>query len=121
VLPNIISCTQSAFISGRLITDNILVAFETLHSMQTRMWCKTRFMGFKLDMSKAYDRVELAFLEEVMRRLVFAERWIQLIMGCVRSVSYSIIINGCLVGDIQPSRGIRQGDPHFPLSIPYLR
>jgi hypothetical protein len=58
LLPDIISCTQSAFILGRLITENILAAFETLHSMQTRVWSKTDFMGFKLDMSKAYDRVE---------------------------------------------------------------
>jgi hypothetical protein len=49
-----------------------------------------------------------------MRRLGFVERWIQLIMGCVQSVSYSIIINGSPVGDIQPSRGICQGDPISP-------
>jgi hypothetical protein len=58
VLPDIRSPTQSAFIPGRLIIDNILVAYETLHSMQTRMWSKVGFMGIKLDMSKAYDRVE---------------------------------------------------------------
>jgi hypothetical protein len=49
-----------------------------------------------------------------MRRLGFVERWIQLIMGCVQSVSYSIIINGSPVGDIHPSRGIRQGDHISP-------
>jgi hypothetical protein len=46
------------FIPRRLITDNILAAYETLHSMQTKMWSKVGFMGIKLDMSKAYDRVE---------------------------------------------------------------
>jgi hypothetical protein len=58
VLPDIISLAQSVFIPGRLITDNILAAYETLHSMQTKMWSKVGFMGIKLDMSKAYDRVE---------------------------------------------------------------
>jgi hypothetical protein len=58
VLPKIISYTQSVFIPRRLIIDNIIVAYETLHSMQNHMWNKTGFMGLKLDMSKAYDRVE---------------------------------------------------------------
>jgi hypothetical protein len=78
------------------------------------MWSKTGFMGFKLDMSKAYDRVEWPFLEALMRKLGFVEQWITLIMACVRSVSYSILINGGPVGNIQPSRGIRQGDPISP-------
>jgi hypothetical protein len=58
VLPSIISCSQSAFILGRLISDNIIVAFQTLHTMQTRLWSKVGYMGIKLEMSKAYDRVE---------------------------------------------------------------
>jgi hypothetical protein len=58
VLPDIISCYQSAFIPSRMINDYILAAYETMHSMQTRMWSKVGFMGIKIDMSKAYDRVE---------------------------------------------------------------
>ncbi|XP_062170581.1 secreted RxLR effector protein 78-like [Alnus glutinosa] len=71
-------------------------------------------MGIKLDMSKAYDRVELKFLEALMIRMGFDERWVFLIMQCVTSVQYSVIINGSLVGDIRPSRGIRQRDPISP-------
>jgi hypothetical protein len=55
ILPSLISPYQSAFLTGRLITDNILVAYETMHSMHTKMWSKVGFMGIKLDMSKAYD------------------------------------------------------------------
>lgn len=82
--------------------------------MQTRMWSKTSFTGFKLDMNKAYDQVECPFLEAVIRKLGIAEQWITLIMACVRSISYSILINGGPVGNIQPFKGIRQGDPISP-------
>jgi hypothetical protein len=58
ILPDIISPVQSAFIPGRLITDDVLVAYETLHTMHTRLKGKKGFMAIKLDMSKASDRVE---------------------------------------------------------------
>lgn len=76
VLPHIISLEQSAFISGRLITDNILVAFKTLHTIDTRLKGKEGFMALKLDMSKAYDRLEWDFLEAVLCKMGFVTRWI---------------------------------------------
>ena len=103
ILPSIISPTQSAFIPWRLITDNILVAYETLHTMHARMWGKVGYMALKLYMSKVYDRVGWAFLEAVMRKMGFDEKWVGLVMACVTSVKYSIIINGEPVGLIRPS------------------
>lgn len=58
LLPSIISCNQSAFIPGRLISNNVLVAYEALHTMDTKLRGKKGFMALKLDMSKAYDRIE---------------------------------------------------------------
>ena len=57
-LPSIISDTQSAFIHGRLIIDNVLVAFETMHHIGQKKGGKVGEMALKLDISKAYDRVE---------------------------------------------------------------
>ena len=66
LLDSIISETQSAFIADRFITNNILIAFESLHHMKNNCTSKQGFMALKLDMSKAYDRVEWSFLERIL-------------------------------------------------------
>ena len=78
------------------------------------MYGKSGFMAVKVDMSKAYDRVEWGFLEAIMGKLGFEQKWINLIMMCVRTDHFSILINSVLMGNITPSRGIRQGEPISP-------
>ena len=92
-LPKIITEHQIAFTKSRLIFDNILVAFESLHSMQKHKG-KENFMAIKLYMSKAYDRVEWPYLKAIMVKKGFDEQWINLIMLCVTTVSYSVLVHG---------------------------
>ena len=114
ILPVIISDTQSAFVNSRLITDNVLVAFETMHHISQKKIGRQGEMTGKLDMSKEYDRVEWICLDKIMEKLGFHQRWKGLMMQCISSVTYAVRINGKPKGHITPTRGLWQGDIFSP-------
>ncbi|OMO72105.1 reverse transcriptase [Corchorus capsularis] len=114
ILPQIISQTQSAFVPGRMVFDSAMVAFETVHYLKNKRHGVDGYMALKLDLSKAYDKVEQDFLDSVMRQIGFSKKWILMVMNCVKTVSYSFLINGDQTKKFMPTRGIRQGDPLSP-------
>lgn len=73
--------------------DNVLIAFEVLHALRHNKSSKFGLFSFKADTSKAYDRVDLNFLDCVMAKMWFCEKWCGWVRECLRSICYPFIVN----------------------------
>lgn len=113
VLDKLICHTQAAFIPGRNINENTIISHEIMHHMRLKKG-KLGLMTLKIDMAKAYDRVEWPLLFKIVKFHGFCDRFIQLISQCVCTSSFSFLINGSPFEMLKPSRGLMQGDPISP-------
>ena len=117
-LPHIISESQSAFILGRHISDNNLVSFEILNHLRSKKKGKKGVMALKIDMSKAYDRIEWRFLKAIMIKMRFDQKYVKLILACTSTISYLVVTSGHSIPLRSPTRGLKQGtqSPHISSS-----
>jgi hypothetical protein len=112
-LPDYIHPSQQAFIEGRRISNNIIIAQEITHSFALSSWNEKAFM-LKIDLAKAFDRLEWNFIVSALERKGLHNHFINLIYSCVSSPCFSVIINGQPYAKFKSQRGIRQGCPLSP-------
>lgn len=97
---------------GRCIHDNFMLVQQTIKVLHRR---KVASLFLKLDISKAFDSVNWAFLLEILTHLGFGASWRGLITNLLKSVSTQVLLNGKPGEIIAHRRGLRQGDPLSPL------
>ena len=93
LMPTLISPTQTAFVSGRRWTDNVIVAQELVYNLEKKRG-KIGFIVIKLDLEKAYDRLEWSFVRSMLFSFGFHEDTVELVMSCISSTLASLLFNG---------------------------
>lgn len=112
-LNDLIHPFQATFIPNRKASNIIILTQEIIHSM-TISKSKKGIMAIKVDLEKAFDRLEWGFIRQALIFFKFSPDWISLIMSCISFSNLSILLNGDRLKPFQPSRGIKQKDPLSP-------
>ncbi|GJT14950.1 RNA-directed DNA polymerase, eukaryota [Tanacetum coccineum] len=111
VLGDLVNEVQYAFVADRQILDGPFILNELVQ------WCKKKkknSLVFKVDFEKAYDSVRWDYLDDVLRKFGFGEKWCMWIQNYLRSSRGSVIVNGSPTEEFQFFKGLKQGDPLSP-------
>ncbi|XP_013650079.2 uncharacterized protein LOC106354634 [Brassica napus] len=112
ILSLMVSNSQSAFLPGRLLAENVLLATDLVNGYNTQTISPRGML--KVDLRKAFDCVRWDFLMASLRALAVPESYISVIAQCLTTASFSVSVNGATGGVFTSSKGIRQGDPLSP-------
>ena len=104
LMPNLVSPSQAAFVTGRRGSDNVIVAQELLYAMES-MKGRIGYMIIKINLEKAYDRLEWGFVRNMLLSLNFHLDTVELIMSCISFTSVSLLFNGELLEEFQSREG----------------
>jgi len=111
VIGSVVSDSESAFVKGKQILDGILIGNEEVD--EARRMNKELLM-FKVDFEKAYDSMDLKYLDSVMVNMNFPTICRKWISECVGTTTTSVLVNGCPTEEFPIEQGLRQGDPLSP-------
>ena len=112
LLNRMVEPTKVAFVRDRGIIENVVLVQEMVNFNETKGG-KKGFLGIRLDFLKAYDKMEWSFLKAMLKAFGFNEKFINLVLQCLPTVNFTILMNGGIVSSFTPQRELRQGDPIF--------
>lgn len=113
IMEVLVSPCQCSFIPHRQSGDNIVIAQEVIHSMKNRKGA-VGWMAIKIDLEKAYDRLNWVFIKDTLQDIGLPCNFISLVWECISTSTMKVLWNGEALEEFSPSSGIRQGDPISP-------
>lgn len=113
LLGKIVSPVQSTFVPGRKGVDNTIIVQETIHTI-SRKRGKVWYMAIKVDLEKAYDKLEWGFIHDTLLKVNLHKDLVKLLMSFISTTSTLVLFNGGNLEPFYPSRGMQQGGPLSP-------